>query len=192
MWFALAFRGPDFLSFNDDCCPMSTSALDQLVEMLGQPLPDGYLNLLRDYPEVLKNVPRAIDNSDSEGTIEEVELIRDLECVLEINREARDGSVPDPEGVEHLWPDQLLVIGETGEGDYYCLDVDEPNPCVMQFNHMSVVFEVIAEDLQDFVQMLVEVMVEYDPDAPDDFDDDFDDDESSEHHQNADGESEAD
>ncbi len=153
---------------------MSNAAIEQLVKMLGQPLPSEYLRVLGDYPDVLKNVPRAIDNSDSEGTIEDVELIRDLESVLAINQEARDGSVPDPEGNEHLWPDQLLVIGETGEGDYYCLDVDDEELCIMQFNHQSVVFEVVAEDLQDFVEMLVEVMVEYDPDAPDDgFDDDL-------------------
>lgn len=156
---------------------MSKAAIEQLVEMLGQPLPSEYLRVLDNYPDVLKNVPRAIDNSDSEGTIEDVELIRQLDSVLGINQEARLGSVPDPEGIEHFWPDQLLVIGETGEGDYYCLDVDEPKPCVMQFNHQSVVFEVVAEDLQDFVEMLVEVMVEYDPDASEEgFDDDFEDD----------------
>lgn len=155
---------------------MSNSAIEQLVEMLGHPLPSDYLRMLDGYPEVLIGVLRAIDNSDSEGTIEEVELIRDLDSVLEINKEARTGSVPDPEGVEHFWPDQLLVIGETGEGDYYCIDVDEPKPCVMQFNHQSVIFEVVAEDLQDFVEMLVEVMVEFDPDAPDeDFDLEYDD-----------------
>lgn len=150
---------------------MSSSAIEQLVEMLGHPLPSEYLKMLDDYPQVLVNVPRAIDNSDSEGTIEDVELIRNLDSVLEINKEARTGSVPDPEGIEHFWPDQLLVIGETGEGDYYCLDVDEPKPCVMQFNHQSVIFEVVAEDLQDFVEMLVEVMVEFDPEASEeDFD----------------------
>ena len=155
---------------------MSKAAIEQLVKILGQPLPSEYLRVLADYPSVLKNVPRAIDNSDSEGTIEDVELIRDLNSVLEINQEARDGSVPDPEGIEHFWPDQLLVIGETGEGDYYCLDVDEPKPCVMQFNHQSVVFEIVAEDLQDFVEILVEVMVEFDPNAPDEgFDDDLED-----------------
>lgn len=160
---------------------MSNVAIEQLVKMLGQPLPSEYLRVLADYPDVLKDVPRAIDNSDSEGTIEDVELIRDLQSVLEINQEAREGSVPDPEGNEHFWPDQLLVIGETGEGDYYCLDVDEPTPCVMQFNHQSVAFEVVAEDLQDFVEMLVEVMVEFDPNAPDDeFDDDLEDDDRHE------------
>lgn len=172
---------------------MSNAAIEQLVKMLGQPLPSTYLRMLADYPDVLKDVRRAIDNSDSEGTIEDVELIRDFQSVLEINQEARDGSVPDPEGNEHFWPDQLLVIGETGEGDYYCLDVDEPEPCVMQFNHQSVVFEVVAEDLQDFVEMLVEVMVEYDPDAPDDgFDEDLIDEDDDENHGVDDGVAELD
>ena len=60
---------------------MSKAAIEQLVKILGQPLPPEYLRVLADYPSVLKNVPRAIDNSDSEGTIEDVELIRDLNSV---------------------------------------------------------------------------------------------------------------
>ena len=62
----------------------------------------------------------------------------------------------EPEGLEFFWPEQLLIIGETGSGYYYCIDVDCEEEGVIQFDHQSVSFEIVADSLDDFVELLVE------------------------------------
>ncbi|MEZ6123222.1 MAG: SMI1/KNR4 family protein [Planctomycetaceae bacterium] len=88
-----------------------------------------------------------------------MELISDLVSVLQINLEAAD-SVPEPDGLEFFWPDQFLVIGESGDGDYFCMDAGEEVTGVMQFDHQSVTFELVADSLSDFVTMLVHTFIE--------------------------------
>ncbi|MGB4740278.1 MAG: SMI1/KNR4 family protein, partial [Fuerstiella sp.] len=138
----------------------SDSSLQQLAEMVGAPLPVEYLELLRNYPDVLRAAMRALDDSDAEGTVADVELIADPDCVLELNIEARQESVTEPDGLEFFWPDQLLIIGETGAGDYYCMDVEGQEEGVIQFDHQAVVFEVIADSLSEFIKILEETFSE--------------------------------
>lgn len=138
---------------------MTAEFLQQLTLMLGKPVPNDYLKFLNRYPDSLTHARRAVDDSDSEGTVSDVELLADLPSVLEINREARADAVPEPGGLEFLWPEQFLVIGETGSGDYYCIDVDGDVDGVMQYDHMHVGFEVIADTLDEFVEMLVETFI---------------------------------
>jgi len=135
---------------------MTPQILDQITELVGNVPPEEYLSLLINYPEALTSINRAIDESTSEGTVADVELIRDPESILEINREARVDSVLDPNGLEFFWPDQFLIIGETGAGDYYCIDVDQEVAGVMQFDHHSIGFEVVADSLNEFVEILEE------------------------------------
>lgn len=103
---------------------------------------------------------RALDDSDSEGSVADVELLENIGCVLALNLEARDESVAEPEGLEFFWPDQLLIIGETGAGDYYCIDVEGQEEGVIQFDHQSVAFEVIADSLDEFIEILEETFSE--------------------------------
>lgn len=142
---------------------MSEQLLRQLEQLPGHPLPEDYLQLLQNYPATLKVARRCIDNTDSEGMVADVELISDLQSLLDINREARLDSVPAPDGLEIYWPDQFLVIGETGSGDYYCIDVLAEVTGVMQYDHQSVSFDVIADSLVEFVEMLMETFVENQP-----------------------------
>ena len=53
-----------------------------------------------------------------------------------------------------------MVIGETGSGDYYCIDVDRQEEGVIQFDHQSVSFDVIADSLSEFIEILVETFSE--------------------------------
>lgn len=101
----------------------------------------------------------------SDGTVAEVELMAELSDIQEINHEVRLGTVLDPEGREFRWPDQLLVIGETGDGDYYCVDTDGVHQGVLQFRHQSVEFLIIAESLDEFVEMLLDGSVPADDSA---------------------------
>lgn len=133
---------------------MTENAIQQLQQLLGQDLPDDYLSLLEVYPASLSSARRAVDETETEGMVCQVEFLDDLESVLVLNLECRADSVAEPDGLEFFWPEQFLVIGETGGGDYYCVDVDGDVDGVMQFDHMAVQFEVVADSLQEFVEIL--------------------------------------
>lgn len=143
----------------------SSDAKSELETMLPAAVPDDYLKLLSDYPPTLLNARRAIDDSNDEGLVSQVELQIDLRAVLELNLEAREDSVPDPEGIERLWPDQFLIVGETGGGDYYCIDVLNEVDGVMQYDHQAVEFQQIADSLAEFVEILEDTFCEgaFDP-----------------------------
>ena len=138
---------------------MNPQFRQELELICDSPLPADYVALLDSYPEVLRTAIRADDGGHSDGTVAEVELLASPNDIVEINREVRLGSILDPEGQEFRWPDQLLVIGETGDGDYYCVDTDGEHEGVLQFRHHAVEFEIVAYSLADFVEMLVESFV---------------------------------
>ena len=138
---------------------MQLAQISELEELCGARLPHNYLRLLSNYPPALRTAVRAEDDSCSEGTVAEVELMSELSDLVEINREVRLGPVLDPKGVEFRWPVQLLVIGETGDGDYYCVDTDGEHQGVLQFRHQSVEFENVADSLDEFVGMLLDSYV---------------------------------
>ncbi len=138
----------------------SSDAKSRLDTILPASVPDDYLKLLSHYPPTLLNARRAIDDSNDEGMVSQVELQIDLEAVLELNLEAREDSVPDPDGAERLWPDQFLIVGETGGGDYYCIDVLHEVPGVMQYDHQAVEYQQVAESLAEFVEILEDTFCE--------------------------------
>ncbi len=128
----------------------------QLTEICGFTIPDEYVRLLDDFPEQLRKTPRSPEKTIEEGCVAEVELLAEIAEVVDINIEARKGGVIDPDGEEFLWPEQLLVIGETGTGDYYCIDLSGEHTGVLQYLHQAIEFEIVAESLDDFVGMLLE------------------------------------
>lgn len=138
---------------------MNPQSRQELERICDASLPADYVALLDSYPGILRTATRADNRSDSEGTVADVELLASPDDIVEINREVRLGTILDPEGQEFRWPDQLLVIGETGDGDYYCVDTDGEHEGVLQFRHHAVEFEIIADSLAEFVEMLVESFV---------------------------------
>ena len=144
---------------------MSAEIIAQLEQMVGSSLPAAYLELLSNYPGSLRTARRAIDDSDSEGSVHQVELLDDWAGILFLNQESRSDSILEPEGHVFFWPEQLLVIGETGGGDYYCLDTESPDDEVIQFDHQATEFDVIADSLKEFVTILEETFLEEDPEA---------------------------
>jgi hypothetical protein len=135
---------------------MDPVLLRELESICDASLPDAYLSLMSSFPESLKRCERAGQGDVSAGYVSQVELLSDPADVIEINREVRYQTIPDPDGNEFRWPDQLLVIGETGEGDYYCIDVDGEHAGVLQFRHQEVDFEFLTDSIDEFVEMLVE------------------------------------
>lgn len=128
----------------------------ELSHLTGFELRSDYVQLIDRYPPQLRNVARADDGSDAEGQVSTVELMCDLADVVDINEEVRFESVPDPQGEEFHWPDQVLVIGENGEGDYYGIDLAGEYPGVLFFDHQAVEFEEITESLKEYVELLRE------------------------------------
>lgn len=135
---------------------MDQDILNQLGDLLGRRPPQAYLDLLADYPQQLRHACRAIDDTDAEGVVADAELLISPECILALNNEARCDGLLDPEGVEYQWPDSFLVIGETGSGDYYCIDVEAASTEVIQYNHQAVEWEIVADSLSEFVEILTE------------------------------------
>lgn len=139
---------------------MNPDILAQLSELAGSPPPDWYLNFLLDYPDSLKQARRSIDDTEMQGFVCQAECLSDAPDVLQLNVEVRSESVEGPDGMVFFWPDQMLVIGETGFGDYYCIDVEQEVAGVIQFDHQAVQFEVIADSLDEFVEILEDTFLD--------------------------------
>jgi SMI1 / KNR4 family (SUKH-1) len=128
---------------------------DRLIAMVQGPLPEDYMQLLRNYPQALRNCSRDTVADSTSGLVSQVELLAHLDAILELNHEARLIPILDPDGEEFRWPDSLLIIGETGFGDYYCLDATGEFPGVLQFEHQPVEFYAVADSLAEFTDMLL-------------------------------------
>ncbi len=128
-------------------------AVADLSNLVDGPLPDEWLTLLSHYPPQLRDCRRGDGETDA-GLVSQVELLADIEAVVELNREARATTVLDPDGEPFTWPRSLLVIGETGGGDYFCLDAEREFDGVLQYEHQPVQFFQITDSLQEFVDML--------------------------------------
>ena len=152
---------------------MNSDAISQLAKLCQAQIPSDCCAVFTSYPEVLRGVPRADDGSDSEGFVSEAELFADPAVALRVNQEVRKESILDPDGQEFCWPMTFLVIGETGDGDYYCLDTVGEHEGVMQFRHHTVEFEMVAESMSDFIELLVECFVEGDAESDGDELDEF-------------------
>ena len=138
------------------------TTLAQLQKLCGNSLPEDFLRLMSAYPDVLKTAGRSDDQSGAGGVVADVELLAAAESLLEINREVRLCSLLDPEGQEFRWPQSYLVIGETGDGDYYCIDTAGEDPGVLQFLNQPVAFESVTDSLEEFVEMLMIAFTEGD------------------------------
>ncbi len=160
---------------------MNSDAFSELETLCQAPVPAAWRAVLTDYPEALRRAVRADDGSDSEGFVSEAELLADPAEVLRINREVRQDSILDPEGREFRWPVAFLVIGETGDGDYYCIDAAGGHEGVLQFRHHAVEFEPVADSMDEFIELLVECFVtgidaeDIDEEEDQDDDEEFDD-----------------
>lgn len=152
---------------------MNSDVISQLENLCQAPIPAACRAVLTDYPEALLGAPRADDGSDSEGFVSEAELLADPEAVLRMNLEVRKESILNPDGQEFCWPMTFFVIGETGDGDYYCVDTAGEHQGVMQFRHHTVEFEMVAESIPDFIDLLVECFVDDDADSDADELDEF-------------------
>jgi len=132
------------------------NTLHELQTLTGFDIRPDYVELVSNFPSQLMNIQRADDGSEAEGRVNTVELLSDPTDVLDINQEVRSSSIPHPDGHEFFWPDQVLAIGENGEGDYYAIDLAGEYPGVLFFDHQLVEFEEITDSLDEYVELLQE------------------------------------
>ncbi|MFO0977466.1 MAG: SMI1/KNR4 family protein [Planctomycetaceae bacterium] len=157
--------------------PMQNDIRTELEVLCGSKLPTEYLALLETYPQVLSSALRSDDGSRDDGTVADVELLSSPGDVLTINQEVRNGMIYEPDGTEFFWPSRMLVIGETGDGDYYCLDTEREVEGVIQYRHRPVDFVHLTESLDDFVELLIEAFVNITNEDLEDFDEEEEDEE---------------
>lgn len=148
----------------------------ELEFLCNGPIPDRWVQLISNYPDELRFALRSDDGSEDEGHVSDAELLADPADLLAINREVRSSNILDPANRPFSWPVRCLVIGETGDGDYYCLNADDPACGVIQFMHLPVRFKRLTTDLEGFLEMLFSAYVDADEDGEDEADDDEDED----------------
>lgn len=128
--------------------------LKQLQQLCDAALPQVWLDLLADYPAELTAAIRCDSADELSGTVSEVELLKSPQSLLEINLEARSGPVLTPDNRMFDWPAALLVIGESGDGDYFCIDLRDEVPGVVQFVSQTATFEQLSDTIEEYVEML--------------------------------------
>lgn len=136
----------------------------ELESICGTPLPWKWLQFLAEYPEELRLTLRSDDGSEEEGCVGDAELLSDPADVLALNREVRSTPICDSSNHEFHWPVRYVVIGESGDGDYYCINADEPACGVHQFLHLPVRFKRLTADFDEFLEMLVAAYLDFEDD----------------------------
>ena len=133
-----------------------SNTINAIQELTGFEIRDDYAQLINDFPSQLMNIQRADNGFDGEGQVNNVELMNRMTDVLDLNQEVRSDSVEHPDGHEFFWPNQVLAIGENGEGDYYAIDLAGEYMGVLFFDHQLVEFEEITKSLNEYVELLQE------------------------------------
>ena len=131
--------------------PMNTSELELLKQQLDLDLPEWWTRHLLDYPEKLLAITRPDGTS-----VSEFEFCNVAEFLRDGNAEVRLEPIIDAHGMQFDWPDAFVVIGDNELGDYYCIDVDDPQiPVMCLDSQLCELFE-ITETLDGFIDYLIE------------------------------------
>src|SRR5262245_61779732 len=119
---------------------MTQQDIDHIEGRLGVRLPSDYCTFMTSYPQLSKAV----------AGIAQHEILSDARSIIRENERVRAGELP-----LRSWPHDLFVIGDSGCGDYYCLDLSESVPAVVCWNHETGDFEETAPSLRAFLQQLI-------------------------------------
>jgi hypothetical protein len=112
---------------------MTETDVNRIESLLTITLPSDYRQFLLAYP---KDMP-----ADSARH----EIFESADAIIGHTEELRAGLLP-----ETSWPDDMLVIGDSGCGDFYCLDLSEEPPSVVCWNHETGEFEFTASSINQW------------------------------------------
>jgi hypothetical protein len=129
---------------------MNTSELELLRQQLDVDLPEWWTRHLLDYPKELLAVARPDGSS-----IAEFEFCNVAELLRDCNAEVRLEPIIDAHGMQFDWPDAFVVIGDNELGDYYCIDVDDPQSPVMCLDSQLCELFEVTETLDGFIDYLI-------------------------------------
>ena len=97
-------------------------------------------------------------NADDAAEICEHEFLRDHERIIALNNELRqlnarwtsDDLEPRP------WPDDYLVIGDSGCGDYYCVSRTRAFPGIVAYEHEMAAFTPFAASFDEYYELMMQ------------------------------------
>jgi len=121
---------------------MTAADIAEIEEALGFILPDSYRAVVLNYPEAL-----------AETEAPDFGLFDTPTAVIDTNLEVRrNGYFGEP------WPDQYVIIGENGCGDYYVITKNATEFTVGFSDHEAMECNLFASNLDDFIAKLLSEM----------------------------------
>lgn len=130
---------------------MNREDIDLLATEFGLTLPAKWAGYMLSYPAALQGLVRP----NGIG-VREYEFCHEPQLLKELNEDVRFGPVIDSENILYDWPEEFLVIGDNGVGDYFCIDTNDAECNVLYFDHQLGEFFELGETLDTFVECLVE------------------------------------
>ena len=118
---------------------MTSDDIATIELALGFSLPQPYVDVVTNYPTAL---------ADTEAP--DFGLFDDPSLVIDANRIVRDDGY-----FGEQWPDQYVIIGENGCGDYYVVTKTAAKFSVGFADHEAMECNPFASDLEDFVAKLI-------------------------------------
>lgn len=97
------------------------------------------------------------------------ELIFERDILIDLNREMRSfvarWLANDTE--DSRWPDDLLIIGRSGCGDYYCVSSSGAFKGIKIYEHEIGAFEHFADDFDSFYEsIMIDIRSRHEPKEP--------------------------
>ncbi len=118
---------------------MTSDDIAAIERALGFSLPHPYTNVVTNYPPAL---------ADTEAP--DFGLFNDPALVIDANRTVRENGY-----FGEQWPDQYVIIGENGCGDYYVVTKTSTEFSVGFADHEAMECNPFASNLNDFVAKLI-------------------------------------
>jgi hypothetical protein len=99
-------------------------------------------------------------NDSDFADISKNELIFDPDRINILNQEIRSFKAYWNTGWQEpgFWPDDYLIIGESGSGNYYCISKSGEFHDVLCFEHELAEFNHYADSLDSFYNLVIETM----------------------------------
>ena len=120
---------------------MTEAGVRRIEEAFGARLPSDYRRLMMEYPRELLACGAS-----------EMELLNEPSRIIAENLRVRSGT----ESFSLIdWPPRYFVIGETGSGDYYCLNMKRASSPVMLFDQFGIQFKEHAPSLDEWLPAIL-------------------------------------
>ena len=121
---------------------MNKEQITAIETALGFRLPEAYTKVVLDYPESLK-----------ETEAPDFGLLDDPNAIVDANLDVRKNGY-----FGETWPEQYIIIGQNGCGDYHVITKDATEFATGFSDHEAMECNPYASDVDDFVRKLLEEM----------------------------------